>query len=109
MTSSPAATRRALATVLAAKHRHHWGFFAARRYAERRGSTPLLWLHAMRIETLLAHRHFPLSSVPSTNKIARSSACIPPSDIISSTFPTKGRSSFTNRGSFPLNHQGATP
>jgi len=64
--SSPA-TQRSLATVFAVKNRHAWGFFAARRYAERRGSTPLMWMIALRLECERALRAFP-------HAIARSSS-----------------------------------
>lgn len=57
MTSSSPATQRALATVFAVKNRHTWGFYAARRYAEKRGATPLLWLFALRVECERALRN----------------------------------------------------
>lgn len=44
------ATPRSLATVRAVKARHQWGFFAARRYAERQGATPLMWMIAFNLE-----------------------------------------------------------
>ena len=56
---SQPATPRSLATVLAVKKRHQWGFFAARRYAERRGSTPLLWMICLRLECERNLRSFP--------------------------------------------------
>ena len=44
------ATPQALAAVKAAKNGHRWGWWAARQYAEKRGVTPLMWYHALRIE-----------------------------------------------------------
>jgi hypothetical protein len=62
------ATQRALATVYAVKHRHVWGFYAARRYAELRGCTPLMWMTTLRIECDRALRTFPFT-VPLSRKL----------------------------------------
>ena len=45
------ASAQAVAAVIAAKHAHQWGDYAAVRYAERRGATFRMYMIALRVET----------------------------------------------------------
>ena len=44
------ATAQAVAAVIAAKHAHQWGEYAAVRYAEKRGAPFRMYMIALRVE-----------------------------------------------------------
>ena len=51
------ASAQAVAAVIAAKHAHKWGDYAAVRYAEKRGATFRMYMIALRVELQRKSKH----------------------------------------------------